>query len=33
MNWQQIIDTATVELTAFGLKVAGAIAVGSSAAT
>ena len=27
MNWQQIIDTATVELTAFGLKVAGAIAV------
>jgi small conductance mechanosensitive channel len=27
MDWQQIIDTATVELTAFGLKVAGAIAV------
>ena len=27
MDWQQIIDTVTVQLTAFGLKVAGAIAV------
>jgi len=27
MDWQQIIDTATVQLTAFALKAAGAIAV------
>ncbi len=27
MNWQQMWDTATVQLTSFGLKVAGAIVV------
>ncbi len=27
MNWQQIADTATTQLTTFGLKVAGAVAV------
>lgn len=27
MNWQQMLDTATVQLTSFGLKVAGAIVV------